>query len=118
MVREYVFYIGTTEIFKDKDLKKTVLWFLKINLIFRRMKIEKPYKFLYQLVCLAMEQKALAKKNREVLAPSVQLYWRQLNGEDGVEEEVIIEEGEPEPDGELTAEEQEILNALENNMEL
>uniref|UniRef100_A0AAF5DMT0 Uncharacterized protein n=2 Tax=Strongyloides stercoralis TaxID=6248 RepID=A0AAF5DMT0_STRER len=117
LVREYAFYIGTVEVYKDRDLRNTLIWFLKFNIVLRRMKLEKPYKHFYQLICLAMDQKRIAKKNREKIAVSVENYWKQVNGENIVEEETaakII----PKIEEELNAEEQQILDALENNMEI
>uniref|UniRef100_A0A0K0ES43 Uncharacterized protein n=1 Tax=Strongyloides stercoralis TaxID=6248 RepID=A0A0K0ES43_STRER len=81
-----------------------------------KLKIQKPYVFLYQIVCLAMDQVALARKNRETVGDAVKNLWKQINGEP---EEIINEVDDVamvDAEEELTNEELQLLENIERNM--
>uniref|UniRef100_A0A0N5CIT2 Transposase n=1 Tax=Strongyloides papillosus TaxID=174720 RepID=A0A0N5CIT2_STREA len=80
------------------------------------MKIQKPFTYLYQTVCLCMNQRALAKKNRETIGIAVKNFCREMNGEDLLPEvednDVIMVE----QIDQLTPEEHQIIDTFERNL--
>uniref|UniRef100_A0A0K0G389 Uncharacterized protein n=1 Tax=Strongyloides venezuelensis TaxID=75913 RepID=A0A0K0G389_STRVS len=78
------------------------------------MKLHKPFIYLYQTACLCMNQKALAKKNRETIGHAVKNFCREINGEALLPEVGNNDVDMVEQINELTPEELEIIDAFEN----
>uniref|UniRef100_A0A0K0FPR5 Phage protein n=1 Tax=Strongyloides venezuelensis TaxID=75913 RepID=A0A0K0FPR5_STRVS len=81
-----------------------------------QMKLQKPFTYLYQTVCLCMNQTALVKKNRETIEIAVKNFCREMNGETLLpkvrDSDIIIVEQVDK----LTPKEIQIIDAFERNL--